>query len=174
MKIWDPTYPENKLSPDMDPELIGRTPFLLRHGSFRVIDGDTIHALSGRRKAFSMRMRSVNAPEAPVKRGTDKILSKSSIDPYWDSLGNESTELLRAYVDGRAILIHPTGGLDHHGRMLCDMYVVPYTNREPDVSRSVSLEHLLLHQKKADPFRDEQLPEFHPQQHDDEITFFGN
>ncbi len=157
----------------MDPEVLGRTAFLLRPGHFSVVDGDTIWALSndkGDSKAamsFSMRFRSIAAPERPMKRFTDTILKKSGIDPYWDSSGQTATNQLKAYLDRRALLVQPTGNLDRYGRMLCDMAVVPYTAGEPDISRATSLERLLLGQNVVSPFKDEAPPPLRPQVSDD-------
>lgn len=159
------------LPADHNPELLGAQPFLLRPGHFSVIDGDTIWALAApegphdqrRQMSFSMRFRSIAAPEKPVKRATDHILQAAGINPYWDSRGQEATELLKTYTDGRAILVEPTGRTDKYGRMLCDIAVVPYTGHAPDISRAISLEHLLLDQKKVDPFRGESAPPLRPQ-----------
>ncbi|MFG6573549.1 thermonuclease family protein [Sulfitobacter sp. 1A13353] len=154
---------------NIDPKSLGREDFLLRPGHFSVIDGDTIWALSNSEgqarqgKSFSMRFRTIAAPERPTRRGTDAILKNSGIDPYWDSLGQQSTEQLKAYLDGRALLVQPSGQIDRYGRMLCDMAVVPYTGGEPDLSRAVSLERLMLSQKVANPFDGKPTPPLHPQ-----------
>jgi endonuclease YncB( thermonuclease family) len=157
---------------DMDPRIFGEQPFLLRPGNFAVIDGDTIWAWANntssfsskkRECAFSMRFRSIAAPEKPVRRATDSALKAAGIDPYWDSAGKKATDLLKTYLDGRALLVLPTGDVDKYGRMLCDMAVVPYTGADPDLSRAVSLEVLMLQQGVVSPFRQESPPRLHPQ-----------
>jgi endonuclease YncB( thermonuclease family) len=167
MTIQDLSYSDRPA--DMDPKLFGRTPFLLRPKHFAVIDGDTIWALpqeSGRRdkgKSFSMRFRSIAAPERPVKRATDRILKAAGINPYWDDSGQKATDLLKTYLDGRALLVQPTGEVDKYGRMLCDMAVVPYTGSDPDITRATSLERLMLQQEVVSPFGQEAPPPVRPQ-----------
>lgn len=156
----------------MDPELIGQQPFLLRPGNFSVIDGDTIWALPNPRPekredgvpsySFSMRFRSIAAPERPKRRATDRIIKSAGIDPYWDSAGQKATDLLKTYMKRRALLVQPTGSTDKYGRMLCDMSVVPYTGSSPDITRAMSLERLMLEQKVVSPFRQETPPPLHP------------
>lgn len=153
----------------LDPMILGEQPFLLRPGHFSVIDGDTIWALSNEPdekrngQSFSMRFRSIAAPERPKRRHTDDILKKSGIDPYWDSAGQQATTQLKAYMDGRALLVEPTGEVDVYGRMLCDMAVVPYTGGKPDLSRAASLERLMLSQRVVSPFEQEAPPPLRPQ-----------
>jgi len=155
----------------MDPALLGRQPFLLRPGNFSVIDGDTVWVTPNPRRqpegsapnCFSMRFRSIAAPERPKKRATDTILKAGSINPHWDSAGQKATDLLKTYLDGRALLVQPTGDKDKYGRMLCDMYVVPYTGASPDLERAASLEHLMLGQGAVNPFREEVPPPLRPQ-----------
>lgn len=154
-----------------DPASLGREPFLLRPGHFAVVDGDTIWALStsgrGRgerdRMSFSMRFRSIAAPERPMRRATDRVLSKSGVDPYWDHAGRRATDLLKTYMDRRALLVQPTGRIDPYGRMLCDMSVVPYTGRNPDLARAISLERLMLDREVVTPFGREVPPSVRPQ-----------
>lgn len=159
---------------DLDPKELGRAPFLLRPGHFSVIDGDTIWAwantkessFSGdgkRDKSFSMRFRSIAAPEKPKRRGTDAIFKGARINANWDSAGQKATDLLKTYLDKRALLVEPTGEVDKYGRMLCDLAVVPYSGNEPDLSRAVSLEFLMLDQGVVQPFRNEQRPQLTPQ-----------
>ncbi|HDZ51490.1 hypothetical protein LCGC14_0112410 [marine sediment metagenome] len=153
----------------LDPLILGEQPFLLRPGHFSVIDGDTIWALSNEPddkrngQSFSMRFRSIAAPERPKRRHTDDILKKNGIDPYWDSAGQQATTQLKAYMDGRALLVEPTGEVDVYGRMLCDMAVVPYTGGKPDLSRAASLERLMLSQRVVSPFEQEAPPPLRPQ-----------
>lgn len=159
--------------PELNPLLFGTRPFLLRPGHFSVIDGDTIwvtanskqKAESGKRNspAFSMRFRSIAAPERPKRRATDRIVKASGADPYWDSAGKQATELLKQYLDRRALLVQPSGEVDKYGRMLCDMSVVPYTGDSPDLGRAMSLERLMLEQGVVNPFRQEVPPPLRPQ-----------
>ncbi|CAN0572387.1 unnamed protein product [Laminaria digitata] len=157
----------------LDPVELGAEPFLLRSGCFSVIDGDTIWAwattgksvFSGdksREKSFSMRFRSIAAPEKPKRRGTDVILKRSGVDPAWDSAGKKATDLLKTYLDKRALLVEPTGRKDKYGRLLCDLSVVPYSAGEPDLQRAISLEHLLLDQGVVNPFQGETRPQLKP------------
>ena len=154
----------------MDPKSLGREAFLLRPGDFSVIDGDTIWALSNSgqggaqsgfdkpQKAFAMRFRSIAAPEKPKAHFLDAIMRENGIDPNPDSAGQKATDLLKTYLDKRALLVHPTGEMDKYGRMICDMSVVPYTGKNPDLGRALSLENLMLEQKVVSPFRNETPP----------------
>ena len=171
-------FSEIPRSAGMTPEVIeriGRQPFLLRPGHFAVIDGDTIKvfanpipeqtASSPRNydQAFSLRFRSIAAPEKQRRRATDAILTAANIDPYRNSPGRKATALLKEYLDQRALLVQPTGRTDKFGRMLCDMAVVPYTGMSPDLNRAMSLERLLLSMKVVNPFEEEMPPGLHPQ-----------
>lgn len=158
---------------NINPADLGASPFLLRPGHFAVIDGDTIWAWSNTRessfsgnlkrdKSFSMRFRSIAAPERPKLRATDTILKKSRVNPAWDSAGQKATELLKTYLDKRALLVEPTGRTDKYGRMLCDLSVVPYSGNEPDLSRATSLECLMLDQGVVNPFGEEVKPRLNP------------
>jgi endonuclease YncB( thermonuclease family) len=158
---------------DMDPLILGRKNFLLRPGHFSVIDGDTIWAMTNtnkdngdfnqrQKKSFGIRFRSIAAPEKPKGRATDRTLKAAGIDPHWDSAGKKATELLKMYLDDRALLVQPTGRIDRYGRMLADMCVVPYTRSEPDLGRAMSLEQLMLVQGTVNPFRKEIPPPLHP------------
>jgi hypothetical protein len=156
----------------MDPTLLGTRPFLLRPGNFSVIDGDTIWVLPNPRtrradggppNSFSIRFRSIAAPERPKKRATDAILKAGGVNPYWDSAGQKATDLLKTYLDKRALLVQPSGEIDRHGRMLGDMYVVPYTGARPDLDRAISIEHLMLDNDVVSPFRQEARPPLRPQ-----------
>ena len=151
----------------MDPTRFGRQSFLLRPGSFSVIDGDTIWVLpnpkpdnSGRksRPAFSMRFRSIAAPEKPKASGIDWVLQSSGLNPHWDSPGQEATDLLKKYLDRRALLVQPSGEVDKYKRMLCDMSVVSYSDNEPDLKTAVSLECLMLENGVVSPFEGEAPP----------------
>lgn len=155
----------------MDTAVLGKRPFLLRPGNFSVIDGDTIWVTPNparqggetrAKNAFSIRFRSIAAPERPKKRATDSILKAGNIDPYWDSAGQKATNLLRKYLDKRALLVNPTGEKDRYGRMLADMYVVPYTGSSPDLSRAISIEHMMLDQQVVNPFKQEKRPPLRP------------
>lgn len=158
----------------LDPLRLGRAPFLLRPGHFAIVDGDTIWALpqisgrtpprgNGPNNSWSMRFRSIAAPEKPKTRMTDGILKAAGINPHWDSAGQKSTDLLKTYLGGRALLVEPTGKVDRYGRMLCDMAVVPYVDGQPNIRTAVSLERLMLRQKVVDPFENELAPPVHPQ-----------
>ena len=167
----------------MNPLTLGRDAFLLRHWAFYVIDGDTIAVKAthdregqacteGRRpRAYSIRFRSIAAPERPKRRSTDRILTAAGIDPHWDSAGRKATGLLKTYLERRALLVQPTGSVDKHGRMLADMAVVPIRAGEPDVAAALSLERLMLQQGVVGVFRDEPLPPLRPQLRPTEASF---
>ena len=161
-----------ELPKDLDPLKMGTDPFLLRPGGFFVVDGDTIWAWANteqsafggkRERSFSMRFRSIAAAEKPKLRATDSILKAAGVDPYKNYAGQKAKTLLETYLDGRALLVQPTGNVDKYGRMLCDMSVVPYTGADPDLTRATSLEVLMLDQGVVSPFGKESRPRLRPQ-----------
>ena len=79
-----------------------------------------------RRKRSPIRFRSVNATELPKASGTDQILRDAGIDPNPGNLALKSKKLLKTYLDDRAMLAVSSGKSDRYGRLLCDVYVVPY------------------------------------------------
>jgi endonuclease YncB( thermonuclease family) len=138
-------------------------------GQFRVVDADTIWCLSdqrgpkGKEMSFSLRFRSIAAPERVKGRPTDKILQAAGIDPYSDHPGRMATEALRAFCDRRAVMVIPSGEQDRYGRSLVDMAVIPMKDGKFNPEDAVSLERLMIHKRVVDPFRDEELPKLYPQ-----------
>lgn len=148
--------------------------FLLPDGAFRVgprgfrvVDGDTIKIMSGRRSplgaeivALRLRFRSIAAPETRKTRWEDRPLAALGADPNRFCPGRRARDLLLQFTRGRDIIVSHGRRFDPYGRLIADISVLP--NREASLGGAVSLERVMLAKGVVDRFRDERLPDLHP------------
>lgn len=147
-----------------------QVPFFLRSSDYAVIDGDTLRVMApkmpddkGRPEAFSIRFRSVAAPEKPVRQMTDAIFRSAGIEPWAENPGILSKTALKSLLKGHALLIEPRGA-DRHGRLLADIAVSGSAGRDFDLNGARSVEHVMLLRKMVAPFRgDVPLPPVVPE-----------
>lgn len=144
-------------------------PFIVRPADFYVIDGDTIAVNAtktddqGKRlRSFSIRLRSVEAPERSKKKEdvSDIILGKMgrrqrSYDP-----GSFSHSTASILLKGRCILVVPGKDRqrDDHDRLLGDVYVSGSGGKKFNVTDAFSLERVLLEDLLVTPRGNEDLP----------------
>jgi len=133
----------------------------------RVVDGDTIKLLSGRRDpmgrpivAARLRFRSMETPETRKNRWADAPLVALGADPDRDCPGRRARETLTGFVRGRDLIVSHQGRFDPHGRLLCDIAVLP--NRGSALEEAVSLERVMIARGVAKRFKEERLPPLHP------------
>jgi endonuclease YncB( thermonuclease family) len=135
--------------------------------SVRVLDGDTIKLMTGRRGplgaelvALRIRFRSIAAPETRKSRWTDRPLEALGADPNGSCPGRAARETLIRFVKGRDLIISHNRIFDPHGRLLADVSVVP--DRTAPDEAALSLERVMLARGVVTRFRAEPLPPLHP------------
>lgn len=145
-------------------------PFIVRPADYYVIDGDTIGVNTtqtddhGKRlRSFSIRLRSVMAPEKKRQRTTsaDIILGKLGRKPKNYDPGSFSHSTASILLRGRCILIIPGNDRkkDAHGRLLGDVYVSGSHGKRFDFSQAFSLERVLLSDSLVTKNPDESVPD---------------
>jgi len=148
--------------------------FSLPDGSFRVpavavrvVDGDTIKVMSGRRSplgeeitALRIRFRSIAAPETRKTSWTDKPLEALGADPNRFCPGRAARDQLQKFLRGRDVIITHHRQFDRYGRLLADLSVLPEQGAE--VREAISLERVMLARGVVDRFPSEQVPQLHP------------
>lgn len=142
-------------------------PFRVGPRGYRVVDGDTIKIMSGRKTpigedivAIRLRFRSIAAPETRKTGWTDRPLEALGADPNRFCPGRRARDLLRAFTKRRDIVISHRGRFDPYGRLLADVSVLP--GRGSTLEEAVSLERVMLAKGVVDRFRDEPVPALHP------------
>jgi len=142
-------------------------PFRVPSGAHRVVDGDTIKLMSGRLDAMGraiiaarFRFRSMAAPELRKNTWADAPLVALGADPNRDCPGRRARETLLGFVKGRDLIISHQGRHDPHGRLLCDIAVLP--ERGSLLEEAVSLERVMIARGVATRFQEERLPPLRP------------
>lgn len=142
-------------------------PFRVPSGAHRVVDGDTIKLMSGRRDpmgrelvAVRLRFRSMETPEIRRSRVWDAPLITLGADPNADCPGRRALEMLRRFTKGRDLIISHQGRFDPYGRLLCDISVLP--DRDAEIGSAISLERVMIARGVARRFREERLPPLNP------------
>lgn len=148
--------------------------FTLPDGAFRVpsfahrvVDGDTIKMMSGRRDvmgrpivAARFRFRSMETPETRKNRWADAPLVALGADPDRNCPGKRARDTLIGFVRGRDLIVFHQGQYDPYGRLLCDISVLP--ERGSSIEEAVSLERVMIARGVAKRFKEERLPPLHP------------
>lgn len=142
-------------------------PFRVGSRGYRVVDGDTIKVMSGRRSpigaelvALRLRFRSIAAPETRKMGWEDRPLAALGADPNRFCPGRRARDLMLEFTKGRDIIISHGGRFDPYGRLLADISVLP--NRESSLEEAVSLERVMLAKGVVDRFGSERVPDLHP------------
>lgn len=143
-------------------------PFIVDPEGYRVVDGDTIKIVSGRRDihgpditAKSLRFRSIACEEVTRNGIMDRPLQAAGFDPNGMCLGNLATAQMRRFTKGRPIVIQHTGRHDKYHRLLCDIAVLP--TRKSPLHEAISLERVMIARGHAEPFdKNEPLPALRP------------
>lgn len=154
-------------SADLADFVLPEGPFRVGARAYRVVDGDTIRLMSGRRDllgreiaALRIRFRSIAAPETRKTPWEDRALAALDADPNRFCPGRQARDLLRQFTRGRDIIISHGGRFDPYGRLLADLSVLP--DRGSAIERAVSLERVMLAKGVVDRFGDERVPDLHP------------
>jgi len=134
---------------------------------YRVVDGDTIKIMSGRKSplgedivALRMRFRSIAAPETRKTGWTDRPLIALNADPNRFCPGRRARDLLQKFTRGRDIVISHGRRFDPYGRLLADICVLP--GRGASIEEAISLERVMLAKGVVDRFGSERVPDLHP------------
>ncbi|PTX52489.1 hypothetical protein IQ03_01258 [Gemmobacter caeni] len=135
--------------------------------AYRVVDGDTIKLMSGRSDALGrpmvaarLRFRSMAAPELRRSSWSDASLLALGVDPNRDCPGHRARETLVGFVRGRDLIVSHQNRYDPHGRLLCDICVLP--TRDAGLEEAVSLERVMIARGVAQRFIHEPLPPLRP------------
>jgi endonuclease YncB( thermonuclease family) len=142
-------------------------PFRVGPRGYRVVDGDTIKIMSGRKSplgedivALRLRFRSIAAPETSKTSWSDRPLASLGFDPNRSCPGRRARDQLREFTRKRDIIISHGGRFDPYGRLLGDVSVLP--DRGSSLEEAVSLERVMLAMGVVDRFGDERVPDLHP------------
>lgn len=142
-------------------------PFRVGPRFYRVVDGDTIKIMSGRKTplgedivALRLRFRSIAAPETSKTSWSDRPLAALGFDPNRACPGRRARDQLRDFTRKRDVIISHGGRFDPYGRLLADVSVLP--DRGSSLEEAVSLERVMLAKGVVDRFRDELVPDLHP------------
>jgi endonuclease YncB( thermonuclease family) len=142
-------------------------PFRVGPSGYRVVDGDTIKIMSGRKSplgedivALRLRFRSIAAPETRKTSWEDRSLAALGADPNRFCPGRRARDLLRQFTRRRDIVISHGGRFDPYGRLLADISVLP--DRDASLKEAVSLERVMLAKGVVDRFGAERVPDLHP------------
>lgn len=134
---------------------------------YRVVDGDTIKIMSGRKTplgddvvALRLRFRSIAAPETSKTSWSDRSLAALGFDPNRFCPGRRARDLLRQFTRGRDVIISHGGRFDPYGRLLADVSVLP--RHDAPLEEAVSLERVMLAKGVVDRFNGERVPDLHP------------
>lgn len=147
-------------SSSLDPttQIAPLEPCVVRPYDYRVIDGDTIWVMAppnpsndGKRDpGFSIRFRSVSAPEKSRKSAIETFFKKIGAESDY-KLGDEATDFLRNKAKGRLLLIVPSvdqqdGSLrrDKYNRVLADVYLSGDTGKVFDVANAICVPDMML------------------------------
>lgn len=135
--------------------------------AYRVLDGDTIKLMSGRSDALGrpilaakLRFRSMSAPELRRSAWSDAPLVALGIDPNRDCPGERARRTLMGFVRGRDLIVSHQNRYDPHGRLLCDIAVLP--TRGAALEEAVSLERVMIARGVAQRLDHEPLPPLRP------------
>jgi endonuclease YncB( thermonuclease family) len=141
--------------------------FRVPASALRVVDGDTIKVMTGRRgplgediTAVRVRFRSIAAPETRKTSWADKPLEALGADPNRFCPGRAARDLLSRFLRGRDVIISHNRQFDPYGRLLADLSVIPL--RGGAEGSAVSLERVMLARGMVEPFRAEMIPPLHP------------
>lgn len=136
-------------------------------GGYRVVDGDTIKILTGRKDengkdvtAARLRFRSMATPEIRRTSWSDRPMAALGRDPSNGSPGRAAQEQLRRFTKGRTIVVSHDNRTDPYGRLLCDISVLP--DKSASLSDAVSLERIMMARGVATRFRNENVPVLKP------------
>ncbi|MEP3667728.1 MAG: thermonuclease family protein [Roseibium sp.] len=143
-------------------------PFFVRPRDYSVIDGDTIRILAPkgpmdkwRPEAFSVRFRSIAAPEKPKPEMTDKIMKSVGIDPHADNAGIIAKNALKDLLKGRCLMIEPKGA-DRYKRTLGDISASGTPGKSFDLNNAFSVEQRMIDGGIVTRFsNEEELPPYY-------------
>lgn len=133
------------------------SPFCVSPRDYHVHDADTLFvrgpydAERRRPTAFSLRLKSVNAPEKPRTSLNSMIMSLSGMDAHWASDGAIAAREATDMAKGRSLLVLPRGidmanaGQGRVNRILCDVYLSGDMNPKGFATEGcMSFEHELV------------------------------
>ena len=131
---------------------------MLRPDDYKIIDGDTIKVIVPLRpddnfaqQAFSIRLRSIAAPEKHKPQLTDQILKDVGIDPWERHPGKMASDALKQICRRKTLLIEPRG-VDDYGRLLADVTTSGSRGQMFDLEGAKSVEHQMLELRVVTPF----------------------